>query len=44
MAEPLKKEEQETREEKLDRIYNYDPTPEEVKACYSEEFIKKWLK
>lgn len=41
MNEPEKKEE--TYEEKIERIYDYDPSIEEVKTHYSEEFIKKWL-
>ena len=43
MAEPLKKEtNEETYEEKIARIYNYNPTPEEVSKCYSDEFNEKW--
>lgn len=40
MKEPEKK--KETYEEKIARIYDYDPTPEEVSKCYSDEFNEKW--
>lgn len=32
-----------TIEEAYERAYNYDPSEEELKKKYSEEFIKKWL-
>mgnify|MGYP007104087026 CR=1 FL=1 len=45
MNEPEKKKEtnKETYEEKIARIYDYDPTPEEVMASYPEEFLKEIL-
>lgn len=33
--------EKETLEEKYDRVYSYDPSPEELKKLYGEEF-NKW--
>ena len=43
MAEPLKKEKQETEtiEEWYSEVYGYDPTPEDLKKLYGEEF-NKW--
>lgn len=41
MNEPLKKEKEETLEEWQRRVYDYDPSPEELKKCYSKEFFEK---
>ena len=41
MAEPLKKEKTETLEEWYNKVYDYDPSPEELKKCYSKEFFEK---
>ena len=45
MAEPLKKEKQETEtlEEWYSKVYDYDPSYEEVNACYDDEF-NQWCK
>lgn len=36
-------EERKRLDEAYDRAYDYDPSEEELKKKYSEEFIKKWL-
>ena len=41
MSEPEKETNEETYEEKITRIYDYDPTPEEVMKSYPEEFLKE---
>ena len=34
---------EEEKNEAYERAYNYDPSVEEIKKKYSEEFRKKWL-
>lgn len=43
MAEPLKKEKQETQtlEEWYSKVYDYDPSIEEVEKSYTEDFFEK---
>ena len=33
----------EEKDEAYERAYNYDPSEEEIKKKYSEEFRKKWF-
>lgn len=34
---------EEEKEEAYERAYNYDPSEDELKKKYSEDFKKKWL-
>lgn len=45
MAEPLKKEKQETEtiEEWYSEVYNYDPSTEDLKKAYGDKY-EEWLK
>jgi hypothetical protein len=42
MAEKRKEPQKETLEEAYERVFNYDPTEEEVRAKYDNEF-NNWL-
>jgi len=44
MTEPPKKEETETLEEWYSKVYDYAPSPEELKKCYTEDFFEKLKK
>jgi hypothetical protein len=44
MAEPLKKEQEtETLEEWYSKVYDYDPTTDDLKKAYGKDF-DRWLK
>lgn len=42
MTEKKKEPQKETLKEAYDRVFNYDPTEEEVEAKYDDDF-NKWL-
>lgn len=42
MTEPKKEQNEETLKEAYERVFNYDPSDEEVQAKYSDDF-NKWL-